>query len=131
MLIVAVFAASAFSMPAFAGSCDDAASQSEMTACHGNAFKTADAALNATYRKIEDRLGDAPDTRKRLVAAERAWIAFRDAECAFSASGTEGSTAHSMTLSICLTDLTEARTKQLTTFLHCQEGDVSCPVPSE
>lgn len=115
----------------FAGSCDAAATQAEMTACYGDAFKAADKALNATYRKIEGRLGDDPDTRKLLVAAERAWIAFRDAECAFSASGAEGGSIYPMTLSICLTDLTTARTDQLAAFLHCEEGDAGCPVPGE
>ncbi len=118
-------------VPAFADGCDDAMSQFDMTACHGDAFKVADKALNATYRRIEGRLRDDPQTKKLLVAAQRAWIAFRDAQCAFSASDAAGGSIHPMTVSICLTDLTTARTRQLATFLHCREGDVGCPVPSE
>lgn len=131
ILLVAGLAAGMFSAPAFADDCDDAESQSAMTACYGDALKAADKALNATYGKIEHRLRDDPDTKKLLVAAERAWIAFRDAECAFSASGAEGGSIYPMTLSICMTDLTEARTAQLAAFLHCEEGDTSCPVPAE
>lgn len=131
ILVVAGLAASLFSAPAFADDCGDAESQSDMTACFGDAFKAADKALNATYGKIEHRLRDDPDTKKLLVAAERAWIAFRDAECAFSATGAEGGTMFPMTVSMCLTDLTEARTAQLEAFLHCEEGDTSCPVPAE
>lgn len=131
MLVAAALATGVATVPAFAASCDGAATQSDMTACYADAFKAADKALNATYRKIEGRLGDNPDARKLLVAAERAWIAFRDAECAFSASGVEGGSIHPMMVSICMTDLTTARTRQLTAFLHCQEGDMSCPVPGE
>ena len=131
ILVVAGLAAGLFSVPAFADDCDGAQSQSAMTACYGDAFKAADKALNATYGKVEHRLRDDPDTKKLLVAAERAWIAFRDDECAFSASGTEGGSMYPMTVSICMTDLTDARTAQLAAFLHCEEGDMSCPVPAE
>ncbi len=83
-----------------------------------------------------------PEIRTRIVeqkvgpldlgqAAERAWIAFRDAECAFSASGGEGGSAYPMTVSMCAAHLTTARTEQLSSFLHCKEGDMSCPVPGE
>lgn len=131
IIVVAGLAAGLFSVPAFADDCDGAESQSDMTACYGDAFKAADKALNATYGKIAHRLRDDPDTKKLLVAAERAWVAFRDAECAFSASGAEGGSIYPMTASMCLTDLTEARTAQLEPFLHCEEGDTSCPVPGE
>lgn len=114
-----------------ADSCDSATTQADMTACYDATLKGADKKLNAVYREIESRLGDDPDTRKLLVAAERAWIGFRDAECAFSASGGEGGSAYPMTVSMCLADLTAARTKQLSAFLDCGEGDMSCPVPGK
>lgn len=131
--VAAGLAAGLFAAPAlaFARDCADAATQSDMTACYGDAFKAADKALNATYARIGQRLRDDPDTKKLLVTAERAWVAFRDAECAFSASGAEGGTIFPMTVSICMTELTKARTAQLATFLTCEEGDVSCPVPGE
>ena len=131
ILVLAGIAFGHLAAPAFADTCDNAATQSDLTACYGAAFKAADKELNATYRQIEGRLGDDPDAKKLLVAAERAWIAFRDAECAFSASGAEGGTIYPMTVSSCQTDLTTARTKDLTAFLHCQEGDSGCPVPAE
>ena len=31
----------------------------------------------------------------------------------------------------CLAGLTERRTKELDAFLHCEEGDMSCPVPGQ
>ena len=65
-----------------------------MTVCYDGVLKEADKKLNAVYREIRSRLGDDPDARKLLVAAERAWIGFRDAECAFSASGVEGGSVY-------------------------------------
>ena len=55
--------------------------------CYGNAYKRADAELNILYRQITARLKDDKATAKLLVAAQRAWVAFRDAECNFSAYG--------------------------------------------
>jgi hypothetical protein len=36
-----------------------------------------------------------------------------------------------MLVSGCLRGLTEARTEQLGSYLECEEGDMSCPVPAE
>ena len=72
ILVLAGIAFGHLAAPAFADTCDNAATQSDLTACYGAAFKAADKELNATYRQIEGRLGDDPDARKLLVAAERA-----------------------------------------------------------
>ena len=66
----------------------------------------ADAELNVLYRQITARLKDDKATTELLVAAQRAWVAFRDAECAFSVSGVSDGTAHGMILAICLDKLT-------------------------
>ena len=63
-----------------------------------------------------------------LVAAQKAWIGFRDAECAFAVSSTEGGTIYPMEFTLCEQDLTEKRTAALKAYLHCEEGDLSCPV---
>ena len=70
-------------------------------------------------------------SRKLLQVAQRAWIAFRDAECAYTTAGSEGGSIHPMEVSQCLTDLTEQRTKQLTSSANCQEGDASCASSDE
>jgi uncharacterized protein YecT (DUF1311 family) len=56
--------------------------------------------------KFTVRLKDDKATSELLVAAQRAWVAFGDAECAFSESGVSGSTAHGMIPAICLDKLT-------------------------
>jgi len=93
-------------------------------------LQKADAELNASYRQIRERLkGDAAKT-DLLAKAERAWVAFRDAECAFAASGVEGGSVQPTVLAGCRADLTQKRVEELKEYLACEEGDLSCPVPS-
>ncbi|WP_281062274.1 lysozyme inhibitor LprI family protein, partial [Mesorhizobium sp. M7A.F.Ca.ET.027.03.2.1] len=94
-------------------------------------FKRADQALNQTFKQIQKRLADDSDGKARLVKAQRAWIAFRNAECTFQSSGDDGGSAAPMVAAACQAELTKARTRQLRAYLNCQEGDLSCPVPSE
>ncbi|WEK51270.1 MAG: lysozyme inhibitor LprI family protein [Candidatus Kaistia colombiensis] len=114
-----------------AGACDEAADQAAMNACADKALKASDAALNATYKKITRRLAGDPDATRQLVAAQRAWVSFRDAECTFTSSGTRGGSAYPMVYSTCLDGLTRSRIADLEALLACQEGDLSCPVPAE
>lgn len=92
-------------------------------------FKASDAELNRLYKEIERRLRDDRDTAKVLVAAQRAWIAFRDAECKFVASGVQGGSVYPTIYSNCLGEVTQSRVEDFKRFLKCQEGDLSCPVP--
>lgn len=105
-------------------------SQAGMNICAAAGFKAEDARLNKTYREIVKRLADDADGKKLLVTAQRDWIAFRDAECVFATAGTAGGSIHPMMVSDCLAGLTKMRTAQLATYLDCEEGDMSCPVPA-
>lgn len=120
----------ALTHPARADSCADQATQLAMNTCAGVAFKTADAHLNATYAQLLQRLHDEPDTKSLLVAAQRAWLQFRDADCAFSSSKVAGGSMQPFIVTECRTDLTRQRAAQLARYLACQEGDLSCPVPA-
>jgi len=111
--------------------CDNAEDQATMNACADMALKASDARLNQTYRTITTRLADDPDLTKQLVSAQRAWIAFRDAECSFRSSGASGGSAYPMVYNTCLDGLTKTRLDELKALLACQEGDMSCPVPAE
>ncbi|MDP9136943.1 MAG: lysozyme inhibitor LprI family protein [Pseudomonadota bacterium] len=112
-----------------AENCASAATQSAMTACAGRSFEVADAALNGAYKKIRSRLKDNAPASMRLRAAQRAWLDFRDAECAFATSARSGGSVYPMLLAICRTALTQTRVQQLEAYLRCQEGDLSCPAP--
>jgi uncharacterized protein YecT (DUF1311 family) len=113
-----------------AGDYANAQDQTTMDACASEAFKKSDKQLNELYKQISTRLKDDADKSKLLVTAQRAWVTFRDAECAFSASGVAEGSAYPMIHSMCLDGLTQTRTKDLQTYLACEEGDLSCPVPS-
>ncbi|MBA1365043.1 lysozyme inhibitor LprI family protein [Burkholderia gladioli] len=106
------------------GCMDKATTQAAMNACAAGAYKQSDAALNSTYRALVAKLGEPGKTR--LKEAQRRWLAWRDAQCAFEASSVDGGSAAPMLTSQCLDQLTQAQTKLLDSHLHCQEGDISC-----
>lgn len=97
----------------------------------GSDFKKADQALNQTFKTIQKRLGEDAAGKARLTKAQRAWVAFRNAECTFQSSGDDGGSAAPMVAAGCQAELTKDRTKQLKAYLNCQEGDLACPVPAE
>lgn len=100
-------------------------SQTDLTMQAGNAVKAADAAMNAQYRqtmaamKAIDALGPQPDAttgpsyQNALLAAQRAWLAYRDAECVVEGYEFRGGSAAGMARGQCIADLTRARTKEL------------------
>ncbi len=108
--------------------CGASATQYDLDRCADQDFRKADAKLNAAYKRIMDRLTGEASGRKLMVEAQKAWLAFRDAECAFSSSDTEGGSIHPMVVTGCLATLTETRTRTLKGYLACKEGD-SCPLP--
>ncbi len=55
-----------------------------------------------------------PEVPKRLVSAERAWIAFRDAECNYQSTVALGGTGEGYAYVACLYALTKARVQVLT-----------------
>lgn len=86
----------------------------EMSQCTGRAIQEADAQLNRVYADLRRAL-DADD-QKALVAAQRAWVAWRDKEaelCArVSGFGPDGSGFITM-VGTCTVRLTTERTRQL------------------
>jgi uncharacterized protein YecT (DUF1311 family) len=114
---------------AAAQDCNDAQTQAAMTECAGDAYDEADRKLNETYKQIADRLADAPEIKASLKKAQRAWITFRDAECEFTNAQAVGGSLYGALITQCLAELTEQRAEMLQTYLQCEEGDMSCPVP--
>ncbi|RKU05319.1 hypothetical protein C7H84_04135 [Burkholderia sp. Nafp2/4-1b] len=111
--------------------CADATDQATMTACADRAYKKSDAELNRTYQAVTARLHDAKPLADKLVNAQRAWLAYRDAECNFSSANAEGGSAYPMVVSTCLDDLTKTRNETLKGYLSCEEGDLACPVAAK
>jgi uncharacterized protein YecT (DUF1311 family) len=115
---------------AVADDCENATVQRVMNECADLAFRRADGELNALFKEMRRQLKGDAGAEKPLIAAERAWIAFRDAECAFSASNSKGGSIYPMVYSGCLEKLTRTRIADLKGFLRCGEGDLSCPLPA-
>jgi uncharacterized protein YecT (DUF1311 family) len=119
----------AYAEAAYAEECQDQ-TQSGLDVCADKSYKKADAALNGVYKDITHRLKDDAATAKLLVQAQKAWLTYRDAECAFSSSASAGGSIYPMVLALCLEAVTEERTRDLRVFLKCDEGDMGCPVPA-
>ncbi len=130
-LLLLALAVLAFASPTRAADCSDAANQAAMNECAGKAFDAADAELNVLYKQIKQRLAGDAETTKLFVAAQRAWLPFRDGECAFAASGVSRGTIYPTIYAECLERLTKARIADFNAYLACQEGDLSCPVPAK
>ncbi|MGQ7262532.1 lysozyme inhibitor LprI family protein [Vreelandella sp. V005] len=124
LIVIGWLASSSFT---YAGDrCVNATTQAELTECSAQAYQTADDALNEVYQVLVDQLSNNAASLEKLRAAQRAWIGFRDAECAFESSAVEGGSAQPMVRNGCLEELTEARTEALREHASCEEGDLSC-----
>ncbi|TBU86514.1 hypothetical protein DNK34_23405 [Pseudomonas dryadis] len=108
---------------------DTAVSQTAMNGCARQAYEAADKQLNAVYREVTGRLADEVAAKQKLVAAQRSWIAFRDAECDFASSALDEGSARMMVDLGCLETLTRKRIADFQAYLDCPEGDLSCPLP--
>lgn len=104
--------------------CDNAMSQPDLNACAYLEYERADAALNAQWKitaaklkeqdKGFDRTYDKrPGFFDTELAAQRAWLTYRDQHCASEGYSMRGGSAESMMISGCRAQLTEARTRQL------------------
>lgn len=101
--------------------CKKAETQMEMTYCAEQDLNAADKALNAQYqlsRKVtrardvdaEASLKGADDA---LVRAQRAWLAYRDAQCASVGYQAHGGSMEPQLIYACQADLTRQRTTEL------------------
>jgi len=70
-------------------------------------FAKADAELNVIYKKLLASLDDV--AKEKLRVAQRAWVAFRDAEAVFEADESRGGTIEPLLVLTTKADLTEER----------------------
>jgi uncharacterized protein YecT (DUF1311 family) len=105
--------------------CSDPQAQMEMNMCAEIDFERADAELNRIYRESIagvrqadrelDRTSDQrPSNEAILREAQRAWVAFRDAQCTWEANGeARGGSMEPMVHGQCLARMTRERVAQL------------------
>ncbi|QIZ69947.1 lysozyme inhibitor LprI family protein [Oxynema aestuarii] len=91
--------------------CNNPRTQRELNACEQQRWEAADLELNQIYQSLIPQLSN--NRRQQLVKAQRAWIAFRDSECAFHSSVAEGGTMQPMLYYGCLANLTDIRNAEL------------------
>jgi uncharacterized protein YecT (DUF1311 family) len=102
-----------------------------MNDCAAAEAKRADAALNATYRDLLNKVKENRTASQKVVTAEKAWIVFRDAELAAEWPVAEGENPNFLYGSVhplCyfneLATMTWERVKTLKNLMRNEEGDV-------
>jgi uncharacterized protein YecT (DUF1311 family) len=100
--------------------------QMGMNLCAGANLDAANAELNRVYQKLMSQQAD-QKSKEQLKDVERAWVAFRDKECAWEIGPQEdGGSIWPMAMDNCLQEKTDARIRELKSQLDCAEGDVTC-----
>jgi uncharacterized protein YecT (DUF1311 family) len=133
-LIPLVFTTLLASLPAQAGELEDiksnyeschaaANSTVESKNCNGDAYEKADAVLNDIYSGIvadltrsnadEFEQRDNAEKLKRLKAAQRAWIAYRDTQCPLEGVSALGGTGEGVFIGDCYYRMTSDRSYEL------------------
>lgn len=106
-----------------------AQSQAEMNESACQEFKKADAELNATYAKIRSEYKDDAAFLEKLQKAQKAWMAFRDAELEALYPAADKAAEYGSVFPMCLCTaqaaLTAQRVEQLKRWVDgVEEGDV-------
>ncbi|WP_322092205.1 lysozyme inhibitor LprI family protein [Paraburkholderia bannensis] len=124
MLVSSVFASASSCFAAQPECLNSAPTQLAMDECVGRAMKADDAKLNETYTALLAKVSK--DGANQLRKAQRAWVAWRDAQCEFNTMGTTGGSINSSMYGLCIDELTQEQTRRLDAQVHCKEGDLSC-----
>lgn len=117
-------AAAAIEAPEPDDDCDDPQTQQRMNFCAALDFGAADAALNAQWEltaaamkardtEIDREYDRQPGHYETLIEGQRAWLAYRDAECLSQSFMARGGSMQAMLELHCKAYLTELRTEQL------------------
>ena len=123
MIAVGTFMALGIGCSAQAQDCDS--TQAAMNQCASKQYAALDSELNAQY-KAQMAFLTSPAKKKALQDAQKKWIAFRDADCAYQVGKREdGGSLWPLAQAQCLTEQTRTRVEQLKAYTTCrQEG---CP----
>jgi uncharacterized protein YecT (DUF1311 family) len=101
-----------------------ATTQLAMNECAGKKLQESDQKLNAAYRALLAKVSK--QGGEQLRKTQRAWLAWRDAQCTFDTMGTHDGSVNPMVHTMCIDELTQQQAKRLDAQLHCKEGDLSC-----
>ena len=103
--------------------------------CAIEADRAVDTLLNALYGKIVAKLKKAEDPEhdiedrkellRRLVASERAWIAYREAECSHASAAMLGGSGENTILANCRLSMRQGRVNTLFRFYMDRFPDIA------
>ena len=93
--------------------CEEAKTTLQINECFAKELKKADARLNRVYRLTQEKLS--PEDAALLQKTQRAWVAFRDAQCEAEHALMGEGTAGPMTLMSCKLEMTRKRTAEIRT----------------
>jgi uncharacterized protein YecT (DUF1311 family) len=106
--------------------CGQFTAQPDLNACAAANLQAADAALNQMYQKLMAQQTDG-SSKKQLKDVERAWMDYRDKECAFEVGPQQsGGSIWPMEMSNCLEEMTAARLREVTRLSGCAAGANDC-----
>jgi uncharacterized protein YecT (DUF1311 family) len=110
--------------------CGDKDNQTAMTMCEKAVVDRADAEMNRVWKTVQasmqqvdrddggDRVGKGePSYAQALLASQRTWLAFRDAQCRIAGYEWRGGSMEGFAANQCLAAVTTARTQQLRELL--------------
>ncbi|MXO90049.1 lysozyme inhibitor LprI family protein [Pontixanthobacter aquaemixtae] len=129
MIVTAIAMIAAAIPPVPEWNCDDPQVQQEMNWCANQEYLEADAALNAQWKKtaavmklrdenFESTSDDRPGYFDTLLAAQRAWLTYRDTHCRSEGYYARGGSLEPLLVATCKTELTEGRTAQLAALVE-------------
>jgi uncharacterized protein YecT (DUF1311 family) len=109
---------------AAASNCGGKLSQTAMTMCQAQVSEQADAEMNRVWKQVYAQMQrsdrEEPTTTQSdpgfapaLLASQRAWLTYRDAECQIESYEWRGGSMQPFTYNQCTTALTQERTRQL------------------
>lgn len=105
--------------------CSAPITQADMNRCAYDDFLAATGEQAEVLKALSGNLA-APD-RPRLRAAQKAWIAWRTAQCEFETGSSGGGSVRELARWSCVAKLTRERTLTLAKLGNCAEGDIACP----
>lgn len=110
-LIILFMASSPLAAESSNDPCGSLATQAEMNICAGQEYQKADQQLNLVYKQVLAPLNK--EQTEKLREAQRAWIAFRDANCIAQAFDYQGGSIYPTIYNGCLTEVTKTRIREL------------------
>jgi uncharacterized protein YecT (DUF1311 family) len=100
--------------------------QMEMNECANDNAQAADDALNRIYATVMAQQTDRA-SKDQLKDVERAWIAYRDKECAWEVGPQEeGGSIWPMEMANCVEQKTAARLHEMKPMIECTAGVSAC-----